>query len=147
MAQEIDSVLFGVYVFGIFTIQTQTYMRNVSDGNLVHASTITCQQALGRGRDSISKMKGAETFAPRHGADLRKEGTAHNFIGERDIKFAVAVNAEYVLARHMARSEVNSNVDLLLHFTAWAFNRHHDEARLLRHTFHCSVRCGAAGFF
>ena len=66
--------------------------------------------------------------------DSRRERTAHNLIRERDIKFPVAVNAEYVLVRHMAGSEVN-NVNLLLRLTVWAFNRHHDEARLSRHAF------------
>jgi hypothetical protein len=63
----------------------------------------------------------------------RGKRTVHNFIRKRRIKCAAAIDAIYVLVRHGAGSEVNANVDFLLHFTVRAFNRHHDEARLFRH--------------
>jgi hypothetical protein len=50
------------------------------------------------------------------------------------MKFALAVNAEYVLARHRAGYEINANVDFLLRLTAWALNHHH-ELSSFRHAF------------
>ena len=58
---------------------------------------------------------------------LLGEWTSHNLVRKRDIKFAVAVNAEYVLAWHVAGSEVNGNMHFLFRFTVWAFNRHRYE--------------------
>jgi hypothetical protein len=105
-----------------------------------------------RGRVTAYQIQGlrccfanAGILAARHrGADgLLGKWAANNLIRERDIKFAVA---EYVLARHVAGSEVNGNVNFLLRLTVWAFNRHHNEERLRSHESLDSVRCGSTGF-
>ena len=57
-------------------------------------------------------------------AALRNEGTAHDFIRDLNIKFAMAVEARYVLASLLSESGARGNVDLLPHFAVWAFNRH-----------------------
>jgi hypothetical protein len=86
-------------------------------------------------QDSVTFGFAQAGVAARLREDSLRKGTAHNLIRERDLKFAVAVNAEYVLARHMAGSEVNGNVNFLLRLTVWAFNRHHNEERLRSHAF------------
>jgi hypothetical protein len=73
---------------------------------------------------------------------LRGKWTAHNLIRERDIKFVIAINAEWVLVRHLAGSEVNANMHFLFRLTVWALNRHHHELRGLRHVFPSDYRLG-----
>ena len=54
---------------------------------------------------------------------LRNEGTTHDFISGLNIKFALAVDARYVLASLLGEFGA-CGVDLLPHLAVWAFNRH-----------------------
>jgi len=54
---------------------------------------------------------------------LRNEGTTHDFISGLNIKFALAVDARYVLASLLGEFGT-CGVDLLPYLAVWAFNRH-----------------------
>src|SRR5207245_1674634 len=62
------------------------------------------------------------SFLGGHG--LRSEGTGHDFIRDLNLKFATAVDAGHVLASLLGESRAHGNVDVLLHFTVWALDRH-----------------------
>src|ERR1700756_3419085 len=55
--------------------------------------------------------------------DSGNEGTTNDLIKDFDTKFAMAVDAGYVLALLRCRCRASSNMDLLVHFAARAFNR------------------------
>jgi hypothetical protein len=59
-------------------------------------------------------------------AKLRGERPAYNPIGKRYPEMIVAVETLNRLIAHHCGSVMDSNMDLLLGFAAWAFHRHHN---------------------
>jgi hypothetical protein len=58
-------------------------------------------------------------------ANLGRERSANNPIGNRYIEMSAAIDAGNSLVRHLSKSRSGSNMNLLFSFKEWALQRHH----------------------